>query len=216
MPADAPRSDHSFMQERRANDGTDGRATDRHVRVVVWSPFEQLASELRRLIDSSGDARSVELSRQSTLPQAIRDSGAHLAVLDVDSTPGGRGAFIADVHGAATDVSILALSAKCDVRLAASTLSAGANGYVLKDRAFEELLEAVRALAKGARYVSPAVDRHSVELYETEDRSRTALAPVPCEGTVGHRTAANQVRPDSLERRGMIEVQREPRIGTFP
>ena len=129
------------------------------VRVTVWSPFEQLTSELQRLIDNSGEAISVHLCRGCTLMQAIRDSSADLAVLDVDASPIGACNLVADIHRSNPDLSILALSARCDCRLAVSALNAGARGYVFKDRAFEELLDAIRALKRGARYVSPAIDR---------------------------------------------------------
>lgn len=197
MPGESARSHHSGMQESCTGYRTNGRATLAHVNIVVWSPFDQLASELRRLIDSSGDARSVQLIRQAALPQAIRDSGAQLAVLDVDSAPGGRAPFIADVHRVAPDVLILALSAKSDARLAASTLRSGASGYVLKDRAFEELLEAVRALANGAQYFSSALDRQGVERHETAEQSRPGLPQARRDGSVGHCEPDIRVRPDS-------------------
>ena len=48
---------------------------------------------------------------------------------------------------------ILALSNYSDKSLVAAVLAAGALGYVRKDRAFEDLLPAIRAVAAGRRYV---------------------------------------------------------------
>jgi DNA-binding NarL/FixJ family response regulator len=44
-----------------------------------------------------------------------------------------------------------------DRRFVMGILEAGANGYLLKDSAFEELVTAVRAVAKGRMYLSPSI-----------------------------------------------------------
>ena len=44
-------------------------------------------------------------------------------------------------------------------------LRAGASGYVLKERAFDELVDALRTVAAGGVYFSPAVATDLVEDY---------------------------------------------------
>lgn len=156
------RSHDWIMQPVRPRNAAGLVGSSGKVRVAVWSPFERLTSELRRLIDSSGEATGLELSRDCRLAQAIPESGADLAVLDVDASPVGACNLIAEIRRSAPHLSILALSARCDPRLAASALHAGAKGYVLKDRAFEELLDAIRAVIAAKSYVSPAIDRESL------------------------------------------------------
>lgn len=53
---------------------------------------------------------------------------------------------------------ILALSNHTGHNLVKALLEAGASGYVRKDRAFEELVPAVRAVAAGRQYVGAKVD----------------------------------------------------------
>nr|WP_319775882.1 response regulator transcription factor [uncultured Sphaerochaeta sp.] len=55
------------------------------------------------------------------------------------------------------NVRVLALSMHSDKRFVADILKAGASGYLLKDGAFEELAGAIRAVANGQTYLSPAI-----------------------------------------------------------
>jgi DNA-binding NarL/FixJ family response regulator len=55
------------------------------------------------------------------------------------------------------NIKVIALSMHSDCRYVAKMLKAGASGYLLKDSAFEELARAIRAVAAGKTYLSPAV-----------------------------------------------------------
>jgi two-component system response regulator NreC len=52
---------------------------------------------------------------------------------------------------------VLALSMHSDKRYVASMLDAGAEGYLLKNSASDELIQAVVSLERGERYLSPAL-----------------------------------------------------------
>lgn len=52
---------------------------------------------------------------------------------------------------------VIGLSMHADRRYVAQMLKAGAAGYVLKDSAFEELVQAIETVAKGQTYLSPHI-----------------------------------------------------------
>ena len=52
---------------------------------------------------------------------------------------------------------VVGLSMHSDRRYVMAMFSAGASGYLLKDSASEELIAAIRAVARGQKYVSPAI-----------------------------------------------------------
>ena len=54
-------------------------------------------------------------------------------------------------------VKVIALSIHSQRRFIAEMLSAGAAGYILKECLFEELVQAIRAVAVGGRYLSPRI-----------------------------------------------------------
>jgi DNA-binding NarL/FixJ family response regulator len=130
----------------------------RTIRVLAWSPYKRLETALRELIEGLTDAEPVELAPGVSFPADLRDYGTDVLVLDVDGSATGSANLIGRVLLAGHGVNVVVLSAHRDRRFVESALQSGATGYVLKDRAFEELPDAVRAAARNQRYVSPSVD----------------------------------------------------------
>jgi len=62
------------------------------------------------------------------------------------------------LRAACPDVRVLALSMHLELRLILEMLTAGASGYLLKDCAFEEVVNAVRSLADRCPYLSSKVE----------------------------------------------------------
>jgi DNA-binding NarL/FixJ family response regulator len=75
---------------------------------------------------------------------------------------------------------VLALTTFNEDELLSSALRAGAAGFVLKDSSAEELIRAVRAVAKGDSYLDPAVTARVLSTYRrAADTPRTdAVAPL--------------------------------------
>jgi len=65
-----------------------------------------------------------------------------------------------------------------DRRFVMGILEAGANGYLLKDSAFTELVAAVKTVARGKMYLSPAIAETVVRssLEKSDSKGRTAIA----------------------------------------
>ena len=55
------------------------------------------------------------------------------------------------------DAKIIGLSMHSDRRFVSSMLEAGASGYVLKDSAFDELVDAIRMVRSGQVYLGPGI-----------------------------------------------------------
>jgi two-component system response regulator NreC len=78
---------------------------------------------------------------------------------------------------AAPDARVLVLSMQDDPRYVREAFEAGAAGYVLKEAADSEVVDAVRAVAGGERYVHPALGARLVAA-EAEERRRAAEDPL--------------------------------------
>jgi DNA-binding NarL/FixJ family response regulator len=63
------------------------------------------------------------------------------------------------------DVRVLVLSVHTDRRSVSRALRMGASGYMQKDSAFEELVRALRLVARGKTYLSPSIAGVVVEDY---------------------------------------------------
>jgi DNA-binding NarL/FixJ family response regulator len=55
------------------------------------------------------------------------------------------------------DAKVIALSMHCDRRFVSSIMEAGASGYLLKDCAFDELVNAIHAVCGGEVYLGPGI-----------------------------------------------------------
>jgi DNA-binding NarL/FixJ family response regulator len=75
------------------------------------------------------------------------------------------------------EVKVVALSIHSQRRFIADMLSAGAAGYILKECLFDELVQAIQAVAVGGRYLSPRIADVVVEDY-VKRLSSTADSPL--------------------------------------
>jgi DNA-binding NarL/FixJ family response regulator len=87
----------------------------------------------------------------------IRDQKWNLLTLDI-SMPGRSGVdLLRDIRAYDPRLPILVLSVQNEDQYARRALKAGANGYLCKDAAPQELINAVRTIFKRGRYVSSAL-----------------------------------------------------------
>jgi len=78
---------------------------------------------------------------------------------------------------AAPDTKVLMLSMQDDPHYLREAFEAGATGYVLKEAVDTEVVDAVRAVAAGERYVHPTLGARLVQV-EAEERRRAAQDPL--------------------------------------
>lgn len=101
-------------------------------------------------LELAGEAEDVP-----ELLQKVRSEDWDLLLMDLNM-PGGEGLeTLQRVRAAAPDLPVLILSIHPEDQLAARLLQAGADGYVNKEAATEELSIAVRRVLRGQKYVSP-------------------------------------------------------------
>jgi DNA-binding NarL/FixJ family response regulator len=86
------------------------------------------------------------------------------------------------IIGKLPNVKILALSMYSDKQFIKEMLKAGASGYMLKDSAFRELVDAIRVVANNKIYISPSIAGvvtrdYLKHLAEKDDSVRSVLTP---------------------------------------
>ena len=88
---------------------------------------------------------------------AARSRDFEVAVLDL-SMPGRDGAnMVAHVKALKPSLKVLVMTMHKEEAFVISSLRAGADGYMLKDDAAEQLVAAIRLVARGCRYLCPEV-----------------------------------------------------------
>ncbi len=109
------------------------------------------------VVGEAADGRAALLEIESSVPD--------VAVLDI-TMPGLNGIeAIAQLRVSCPHTRVIILSMHDNEDYVRQALRAGAAGYLLKDSSSVELELAVRAVAQGGTYLSPAVSRHLVSAY---------------------------------------------------
>jgi DNA-binding NarL/FixJ family response regulator len=117
-----------------------------------------LRDGLRVLIDAQPDMEVVgEAADGPSVVESVVQLQPDIAVMDVSMPRMSGTAATEQIKKSAPNVRILALSAHEDRGYLRQMLSAGAAGYVVKRTAAEDLIRAIRCVAKGEIYLDPAI-----------------------------------------------------------
>jgi two-component system response regulator NreC len=130
--------------------------TDDRIRVVIADDHAVVRSGLRMLLEAQDDLHVVaEAGDVPTALQVIRAHRPTVAVLDLNM-PGGSGLeAIPALRESTPETAIVVLTMQDDPAFARQALQSGALGFVLKESADDELMEAVKLAARGDTYLNP-------------------------------------------------------------
>jgi two-component system, NarL family, response regulator NreC len=147
-------------------------------RVLVVDDHTLVRSGLRLLLEAEDDLHVDDEAGDAE--QAIRLARLHkpdVILLDV-VMPGRSGLeAAADILEAAPESKILVLSMQDDPSYVRQAFGVGATGYLLKEAADDELVQAVREVASGGRYVHPALGAR-LAAAEAEAKARADADPL--------------------------------------
>ena len=148
------------------------------IRVLVVDDHAVVRSGLRRVLEAEEDIEVV--AEAGDLRDAVFEARAHkpdVILMDV-VMPGGSGIEATPaVLKEARDAKVLMLSMQDDPRYVREAFDAGASGYVMKEAADNEVVDAVRAVAAGQRYLHPTLGARLLAA-ESEERRRAADDPL--------------------------------------
>jgi DNA-binding NarL/FixJ family response regulator len=136
------------------------------ISVVLADDHTILREGLRLLLEAQSDIRVLgEAGSGSEAVQLVQQLRPHVVVLDV-AMPQLNGVEAARrIREHSVGTAILMLSMHDSPEHVLRALEAGARGYLLKQAAARELVEAVRAVHAGQRYLSPALTELVVDDY---------------------------------------------------
>lgn len=133
------------------------------LRILLADDHGVLRAGLRALLDDQPDMEVVgEAETAEAAVQLARELRPDLAVVDV-RMPGDGLAATRRMKQELPKITVLILSQYDDPAYLHQALAAGAAGYALKRASGQELIEAIRAVARGEVYLHPAVARVLVE-----------------------------------------------------
>jgi len=128
------------------------------IRVVLADDHAVVRKGIREFLEEAGDIQVV--AEAATGVEAVALTLEHqpdVAVLDIQMPEMGGIEATRQIKAQAPGVHVLVLTAYDDDPYIFAMLQAGASGYVLKTAPSEELVRAVRAVARGESALDPAV-----------------------------------------------------------
>jgi DNA-binding NarL/FixJ family response regulator len=141
--------------------------------IIIADDHKIVREGLKNLLEKQSNTKVVaETSEGLEAVRLVQEHSPDLVILDI-SMPGlnGLGAAkrIREIYPAAR---IIMLSMHADRRYVLEALKAGANGYLLKDSAFEELILAIKMVFSDKIYLSPDITDVLAREYVTTQGNR--------------------------------------------
>jgi DNA-binding NarL/FixJ family response regulator len=139
------------------------------ISILLLDDHAVVRDGLQALLAAQPDLRITgSFSNAADAVRFASETPPDVAVLDI-SLAGVDGIEAAKrIHDLCPDTHILMLSMHATPEFVYQALRAGANGYVLKESAGEEVVAAVRAVHAGRRYLSARISARAMEDYARE------------------------------------------------
>ncbi|UFS72535.1 response regulator transcription factor [Geomonas sp. RF6] len=146
------------------------------IKVLLVDDHRLVREGVRRILEGEPSIEVVGEADTGRLAVSMaKELGSGVVLMDL-SMPDMNGIdAIRQISADAPDVRCVVLSMHSTPRFVTEAIGAGAKGYLLKDSAGKELMEAIRAVARDTVYLSPAIAGVIVHDYH---RRFSSAAPV--------------------------------------
>lgn len=139
--------------------------TGQPVRVILADDHTLVRSGIRRILEAQPDIVVVdEASDGRAALEAVRRSDAEVLVLDLKMEGPDGIEVLRAAKAERPDLKVLILTMHAGREYVARAMQEGADGYLLKDSAVQDLVAAVQAVVDGRAYYSPAIQQQMAEL----------------------------------------------------
>lgn len=138
------------------------------IKILIADDHAIVRKGLRNIVADDGQMQVVgEAKSGAELLNLVRETAADVIILDI-SMPGRNGLeTLKDIKRERPSLPVIILSIHPEDQYAVRALKAGAAGYMTKESAPEELVEAIKKACRGGRYISPQVAELLAEYVET-------------------------------------------------
>lgn len=148
-------------------------------RVLLVEEHKLMRTALRALLAGvKGAAVVADAGDESEALESLPVAAPDVVLMGVNTLETARIESVKRLIDALPGLKVIVLSAYSDKRFVLAMLEAGVAGYIVKSDEGEELFRALKAVAQGQVYLSPAVSAHLVEAVCGKSKGgRPCLAP---------------------------------------
>lgn len=146
------------------------------ISVVLADDHTMVRESLARVLEESGSVRVVgQASDGAQLIDRVRSDPPDCVVVDYSMPKLDAPAAIEKLLAEHPDLKILVLTVHENVHYAFRVLEAGAQGYIIKSAAVDELVQAIETVSQGNVYISPKVSQEVWARLRRPKRTRAGL-----------------------------------------
>ena len=128
------------------------------IRVLIADDHPIFREGVRRILDRTPEVKVVaETESGDKVIALVKEHQPDVLLLDISMPGPGHLAILRDIKEAALRVRVLMFSGFDEAEYGIPALRSGAAGYIMKSFTATELVEAVRRVHAGRRYVSPSL-----------------------------------------------------------
>jgi len=127
------------------------------LRILLIDDHRLIRSGVRSLLESAQMSVIGEAGDASEGVRLVLDLEPDVVLMDVGMPTMSGIEAVRQIISARPEARVLMLSMHADEQYVLESLRAGAAGYVLKDAAFSELIDAIRTVAAGRTYLAPGL-----------------------------------------------------------
>jgi DNA-binding NarL/FixJ family response regulator len=205
MPSESRRSPASV------GTGEPGSSAE-SIRVLIADDHALTRSGIRRLLESEPDMEVAgEAADGLQVLAEAQDLGPQVILMDVRMPSMDGVEALRQLRAAHHDVRVLMLSAYGEDEEVFESLKAGASGYVLKDMAPQELVQVIRAVARGETLLAPGLTSKLVDRFGRLARGESVASALTARETEVLRALAHGLRNKEIAR----QLQVSERTVTF-
>mgnify|MGYP001216505681 CR=1 FL=1 len=142
------------------------------INILIVDDHAIVREGLRRIIDDTSEINVVnEASTGQEALDLIWENKFDLVLMDI-SMPGKNGLqTLKEIKKINKKIPVLMLSMHAEEQYAMRAIKAGASGYLTKDSASDQLVDAIIKIYKGRKFISPEVAELLVsDIYHNEDK----------------------------------------------
>jgi len=139
------------------------------ITILITDDHSMIREGLKKILNDEPDMKVVgEASNYHEAINAVENLEPEIVILDI-SMPGRNGLdVLKDLKAEHSKLKVLILSMHPEERFALRAIKAGASGYVTKENAAEELVNAIRKVHHGQKYISPALAEQLADHYGSD------------------------------------------------
>ena len=128
------------------------------IRVVIADDHRIVRHGIKDILEDEGDIVIVgDVGTGAQVLDLVREHDVDILLLDIAMPDGGGLEILEQVHRIKPNIRVLILTMYSEEQFAMRALRLHAYGYLTKQSAPEELVDAIRTIAKGEKYITQAL-----------------------------------------------------------